>query len=75
MILSKKEIIEKYPNGKISYIETRAVIAPISVAMYPNHRISSDGTIWIRVGVNKKYNQNGELRWEIKYNDVGSIVK
>ena len=75
MIISKQEIIEKYPNGNISYIETRAIISPMFISEYPNHRIASDGTLWIRVGVNKKYNPDGKLRWEIKYNNCGNIVK
>lgn len=75
MILSSQEIIEKYPNGNIAYIETRSVIAPIWIAKYPNCRISSDGTLWIRTGVNKKFNPNGKLQWEIKYDNCGNIVK
>ena len=75
MILRKQEIIEKHPNGKISYVETRAIIAPISRALYPNHRTSPDGTLWIRIGVNKKYNRDGKLMWEIWYDDHGNKVK
>jgi hypothetical protein len=75
MILKKEEIIEKYPNGKISYIETRAIIAPMFLAIFPNHRIAEDGTFWIRTGVNRKFNSDGKLRWEIKYNDNGDVVK
>ena len=75
MILSEKEIIERYPDGKISYVETVAVIAPMWKAIYPNRRITPDGTLWIRVGVNKKYAPNGKLRWEIKYDDCGNVVK
>jgi|GEM_PF-6929932 len=75
MILSKKEIVEKYPNGNIAYVETRAVISPLWIALYPNHRIAPDGTLWIRTGVNKKYGPDGKLRWEIKYDDCGNMVK
>lgn len=75
MILREQEIIERYPNGQISYIETRAVIAPLWIGKYPNHRRADDGTIWIRIGVNKKYNPDGTLRWEIKYNNCGNILK
>lgn len=75
MILSKQEIIEKYSNGNISYVETRGIIAPIWIAKYPNRRITNDGTIWIRIGVNKKYNNDGKLRWEIKYDSCGNVIK
>ncbi|KKN74627.1 hypothetical protein LCGC14_0388290 [marine sediment metagenome] len=75
MKLSKKEIVERYPDGKISYIETRAVIAPLWAGEYPNRRVSTDGIMWIRVGVNKKYNPDGSLRWEIKYDNYGKMVK
>ena len=75
MILSSQEIIEKYPNGNISYVETKSIIAPMWIAQYPNHRQAEDGTLWIRTGVNKKYNLDGKLRWEIKYDNYGNIVK
>jgi len=75
MILSKREITEKHPNGNYKYIETIAVISSMWIAKYPNHRIAPDGTLWIRVGVNKKFRPNGELEWEIKYNDCGNVVK
>jgi hypothetical protein len=75
MILRKKEIVEKRQNGKIKYIETRAVISPMWIARYPNHRQAPDGTLWIRVGVNKKFRSNGKLEWEIKYNDCGNVVQ
>lgn len=74
MILEKKEIIEKYPNGSFKYIETMARIAPMWVAKYPNHRIACDGTLWIRIGVNKKFNPYGSLRWELEYDDCGNMV-
>lgn len=75
MIVSKQEIVEKYPNGNFKYIETRAVISPVSIAKYPNHRIANDGTRWVRIGVNKKFNPDGKLAWEIKYDNCGSVVK
>lgn len=75
MIVSKQETIKRYPNGNISYVETKAIISPIYALKCPNHRISSDGKLWIRVGVNKKYNPEGKLRWEIKYDDCGNVVK
>lgn len=75
MILSKKEIIEKYPNGKIKYIETIAVIARMWLPQYPNHRIAPDGTLWIRIGVNKKFKPDGHLEWEIRYDGCGNIVE
>lgn len=75
MILSKKDTIEKYPNGNIKYIETIGVIAMIWISQYPNHRISPDGTRWVRIGVNKKFKPNGKLQWEIKYDDHGNVVE
>ena len=75
MLISKKEVREKYPNGNFKYIETIGIIAPMWISQYPNHRIAPDGTLWIRVGVNKKFRPNGKLQWELKYDDHGNIVK
>ena len=75
MILSKQEIIEKYPNGNFKYIETRAVISKVWLPKYPNHRVAPDGTLWIRIGVNKKFKPDGKLQWEIKYDDCGNVIK
>ena len=75
MILKTIETKDKYPNGNFKYIETRAIISPMWIALYPNHRISDDGTLWIRIGVNKKFRPDGELQWELKYSDTGNIVK
>lgn len=74
MLLRKKEIIEKYPNGKIRYIETRGIVAPMWRSQYPNQRVATDGTIWVRIGVNKKFRPDGKLEWEIKYDDHGNVV-
>lgn len=74
MILSQEDIVERYPNGNIAYIETRAVIAPLWIAQYPNHRITPDGKLWIRIGVNKKYSPDGKLRWEILYDNCGNMI-
>lgn len=75
MILSKKEIIEKYPNGNFKYIETIATVSRMWIALYPNHRISPKGEFLVRIGVNKKFRENGKLEWEIRYDDCGNIVK
>jgi hypothetical protein len=75
MILSREEIIEKYPSGNYKYIETRAVISRMWITQYPNHRVADDGTLWIRIGVNKKFKPDGSLAWEIKYDDCGNVVK
>jgi hypothetical protein len=74
-ILEKKEIIETHSNGKIKYVETKAIIHPIWIALCPNHRINDDGKLMIRIGVNKKFRFNGDLEWEIKYDDFGNVVK
>lgn len=75
MILSTREIIERYPDGRISYVETRAVIAPLWIAKYENRRKSPDGTLWIRIGSCRKYNSDGTLRWELLYDNDGNLIK
>ena len=40
--------IERFENGNIPYIENIEVISPFWQGLYPNRRISDDGTLWIR---------------------------
>ena len=67
--------IERFENGNISYIENIEVISPFWQGLYPNRRISDDGTLWIRTGKNQKFNADGSIRWEIEYDEFGEIVK
>ena len=75
MILNQTDIIERYPNGKLKYTETRAIIAPLFVAQYPNRRKDDEGRLWIRVGANKKFSPSGKLEWEINYTQNGDVLK
>lgn len=70
-----KEIIEKFPNGNLKYIETIGIIPPIFSPLYPNSRIAPDGTIWCRIGWNKKFKENGKVQWDILYDQNGNILK
>lgn len=36
--------------------------------------MAANGDIWVRVGVNKKFRENGKLEWEIMYDDHGNVV-
>jgi hypothetical protein len=75
MILSKEERVERYPNGKIDYMETIGWVATMFIALYPNHRVHPDKGPWVRIGVNRKYWEDGRLQWEILYDDHGNVVK
>lgn len=75
MILTKIKIVETYPNGKIKYVETICTISKLWAALYPNRRVSNDGTFWIRTGANEKFDRNGNLRWRLMYDEFGNIKK
>lgn len=75
MILRTEEKVDRYSNGKIAYMETIGWIAPMFACLYPNRRESLDGKLWVRVGVNRKYWNNGKLQWEIIYDGNGNVVK
>ena len=75
MILSTEEIVERYPSGNISYMETIGWVARPWLGHYPNHRIHPEKGPWVRIGVNRKYWEDGRLQWEILYDDHGNVVK
>lgn len=75
MIVSKKERIEKHQNGKLAYYELWAKIAPLYRARYPDHRKDEKGNYWIRVGWNYKCFDNGQLAWQMEYDNNGVLVK
>ena len=68
------ENIERYPNGRISYVEIIVTISPMWIALYPARRIAEDGTSWIRIGKNQKFNPDGSLRWALEYDEFGKIA-
>lgn len=74
MILSQNQTIETHPDGSVSYMETKAVIAPMWQQLYPNRRTADDGTMWIRTGVNRKYKPDGSIEWEINYDENGNVI-
>ncbi len=75
MYLSTYQNIEHHSNGKVKYIETIAIIAPHSVALYPNRRTHPNGYDWIRINENAKYNSDGTLVWLLSYDNYGNVIK
>jgi len=75
MILLEIKIVEKYKNGKIKYTETIAEVSNLWIALYPNVRINKDGKLHIRIGENKKYKLNGEIEWELYFDNFGNLIK
>lgn len=75
MIVETKTNKEYHSNGKIAYIENIAILSPISSHLYENRRLHPDGFEWIRTGTQAKYFDNGQIAWELKYDDMGKLIK
>ena len=74
MIIETKLNEEFHPNGKLAYTETIAILAPGTEHLYDNRRIHPDGYQWIRLGRHAKYFDNGQLNWELNYDEKGNYV-
>ena len=82
MILETREVKEYHKNGQLMYETTFGVVSPSFVNAYKNFYfayknmiVNDKGETLIRIGFTKRYWDNGQLNWRIKYNDDGSISK
>lgn len=68
---------EYHINGQLAYTETIKYISKEDINAYSNVRTSSDGSLyWYRIGKQAKYYDNGQLAWELNYDEKdGSIIK
>lgn len=63
-----------HKNGTLAYIETFAVIDPKFHEMYFNTREDKNGRISIRIGLNAKFRDDGQIVWKIIYDKSGNII-
>lgn len=71
----KKVNNEYHPNGTLAYTETRVVVAEIKQETnLCAIRTAPDGTMSMRVGRHAKMFDNGQLAWEINYDDNGHAI-
>lgn len=75
MLISRKVEKEFHENGRLSYIQTIALLSKSHSHLYENRRISDDGTEWIRVGTCGKWNDKGHQMWVLNYDERGNVLK
>lgn len=75
MFIDTKINNEFHKNGQLAYTETIAVLAASSAGLYQNRRKHPNGFDWIRIGRTAKYFDNGQLAWELNYNNNGEVIK
>jgi len=76
MIIERINRNEVDKNGVLRYEETRGIIEPMFLNNYTNYRVEGEGSkCWIRIGWNRRYWPNGQLNWEMKYDDKGEVIK
>lgn len=74
-ILETKLNEEFHPNGQLAYTENVATLVKGTEDSHPNSRIGANGVQWIRTGRHAKYFDNGQLAWELFYDDQGNVIK
>ncbi len=75
-ILEKQTIQGFHENGQLAYTATIARLDEShSKLLYSNRLFSDDHKEWIRVGKQAKYYDNGQLAWELNYDDKGNVIK
>ena len=66
---------EFHPNGRLAYTASTATLSKDEHDKYPNARVAPDGTQWIYNGVVAKHYNNGQLAWQLNYDETGAIIK
>lgn len=68
---------EFHANGKLAYTETRAYLLPATAHLFDNKNklVNDKGEQSVRIGRNAKYYDNGQLAWELNYDNNGNIIK
>jgi len=74
-ILETKVLNTFHENGQLAYTETIAVLNPEFAHKFPNRRELTKDHIWIRTGRCAKYYDNGQLHWELNYDELGNVIK
>lgn len=57
------------------YETTFGVVAPMFMDLYTNTLTTQKGEILVRIGSTRKFFDNGQLAWELNYNEDGSVTK
>ena len=73
MILETRKIKELHKNGQPMYETTICVVAPMFAPLYKNTIHNEKGEILIRTGTTKRFWNNGQLNWQLRYNEDGSL--
>lgn len=66
---------EFHDNGALAYEQTIAILKPEHEAKFDRRIMHPDGYCFIRIGRNVKYFDNGQLAWQLDYNDKGEVIK
>jgi hypothetical protein len=72
MILETRKIIENHANGQLMYETTIWVVSSQFEGFYHNKMIGANGEILIRTGMTRRFWDNGQLNWQLEYNQDGS---
>jgi hypothetical protein len=71
---NRKKEIERHSNGGLAYHCTWLEVKGLNFRTHPNLR-SFDDKHWTRIGWHRKYFSNGQLAWQIKYDEFGVSIQ
>jgi antitoxin component YwqK of YwqJK toxin-antitoxin module len=74
MILEKEVFKEYHSNGQLMYETTFAKVEPMFLDLYTNTRTDKDGIVRIRTGTTKRFWDNGQLNWQLNYDENGNLI-
>jgi len=66
---------EFHKNGTLAFEQTIAILEPLFATTYEKRLTSPNGYDFIRIGRHVKYFDNGQLAWELNYNEKGEVIK
>ena len=75
MIKSTQTFKEYHYNGQLMYESTFSIIEPVFENAYTNTLKNKEKETIIRTGITRRFWDNGQLNWELKYNEDGSLIK
>lgn len=72
--MKKIKNIERHKNGRLAYFEQFMQVTPVKTDLYYNVIKDNAGNMWVRIGWHKKYFENGQLAWQLKYDKQGKLI-
>ena len=74
-LIENREVREYHKNGNLMYETTFGIVPPSFKNLFENTILSPSGEILIRIGMTRRFWDNGQLNWQLKYENNGALSK